>query len=93
MGKVFKPYRAESKSNWGAHMDQGDNISSDKIQLGAILRIADSLERIEQPYLRLLAERERYERWYNEEKVKRRKLERQNAAYRGVINRMKKQKS
>jgi hypothetical protein len=92
MGKVFKPYRTESKSNWGTTIEQESNISSDQIQLGAILRIADSLERIEQPYLRLLAERERYERWYNEEKVKRRKLEKQNAAYRGVINRMKKLK-
>lgn len=85
MAKYFKE---ESRANWYTTKE----MSSDDLKVGALLRMADSLEKMEKPFAQLLSEREQYQRWYNEEKAKRRKMEKQLAAYKGIINRLKKQK-
>jgi hypothetical protein len=83
-------FKEHSKTKW-SKPNHSEYPGDAEVQIGCLQRIADSLENMEQPYLKLISERERYERWYNEEKVKRRKLEKSNAALIGVINRMKKQ--
>ncbi len=57
MGAVkWKDYRQESKKNWGAN--QSVSLNQDQIKTGTMLRIADSLERMEQPYLKLISDLE-----------------------------------
>ena len=47
MSHKFKDYRKESRTNWGTLASPPDKgISMDQINLGAVLRIADSLEEI-----------------------------------------------
>jgi hypothetical protein len=90
MAKVFKAYKEESRTNWGATVESETNINRDQIQLGAILRIADSLERMEQPFIKILEERDYYSRKHQENKAEIRKLKKSNAALKGVINKLKK---
>lgn len=87
-----KSYRKESRSDWGRTLPEGENIETEGIKLGAILRIADSLEKIEQPYLQLLNDVE----WTRDRNKLLRaandRLHKQVAAYKGIIKRMKKKK-
>jgi hypothetical protein len=92
MATVFKEYKEESLGNWGASIDQSQQIGFEQIKLGAILRIADSLENIEKPFKKLLDDADRYERYYRNEVAANKKLSKRIAAYQGIINRMKKQK-
>ena len=83
----FKPYRDESRKNWGTSGPGTLNIQ--QIQTGALLRIADASESMAREYNRLL----------DEARVQRRRaenLDRQNdtlrrrvAALKGVITKMK----
>lgn len=89
---TFKSYREESHRNWGRDLPDGQNITCEETQLGAVLRIADACE--------LMAkDRERMERslsWHKERhdhyRAEAERLARSNAALRGVINRMKRHK-
>jgi hypothetical protein len=92
MAKEFRAYKEESKSNYGAYLEKGCNPNREQIKLGAILRIADSLENIEKPFKKLLDDAQRYEKYYREEVAANKKLSKRIAAYQGIINRMKKQK-
>ena len=83
----FKSYREESRLNYGTE-DEGPMLDSG-IQLGALLRIADSLEKMQRPFTDLLSERKRYEEYYRSGQKRERKLERQIAGLRGAITRMK----
>jgi hypothetical protein len=48
MGKeTFRPYKEESRTNWGSTKPLDQGLTLEQIQLGAILRIADSLESIQ----------------------------------------------
>ena len=87
---MFKGYREHSRTNWGED-DESGNPTLEKINTGAILRIADACE--------LMAkDRDRMEcrlKWLESEHVRQgrliNKLMRSNAALRGIINRMKRQ--
>lgn len=58
METKFKNYRRESRDkNWGTY---DEVLSFDQINTGSLLRIADSLEKIEKPYLQLIEEVEFY---------------------------------
>lgn len=81
-----KYYKAESKKNWYTTCD----ISTEELQLGAIMRIADATEKIAQNYSSLIEERDRYKRWYNEGSEERRRLERRISSLKGVITKIKK---
>ncbi len=83
----FKNYREESRKNWGS--EQEANLSKEQIQTGCMLRIADSLERIEKPYLQLLSELEYYKRRYDEHTEKIKRLQGTNAALKSWITRIK----
>lgn len=47
----FKDYREESRTRWGTH---DEKIDREQLKLGALLRIADSLEKMEKPFDRLI---------------------------------------
>lgn len=61
MGKDFKNYKDESRKNWGTK-EVDKQLTLEQVNTGAILRIADSLERIEQPYLQLINENQYFKR-------------------------------
>ena len=42
----FWSYKEESKKNWGANAPTDPGISDEHLMLGAVLRIADALDRI-----------------------------------------------
>jgi hypothetical protein len=66
MEAEFKNYRSESRdTNWGT---QDKGLSLDQINAGSLLRIADSLERMEEPYLKLHRDLDNFKRWYIQER-------------------------
>lgn len=84
----FKSYREESKKGWGT--DQKTALSDDQLEIGCLLRIADSLEKMEAPFKRLLDDNEYLGRRVKEQNAEIDELKRSNAALRGAITRMKK---
>ena len=87
MNKPFKNYREESKKGWGTVRD--DELSPEQIQLGALLRIADASEKMEQRHTELIADRDRYEAWFQGERRASVTLARQLAAAKGQITKLK----
>ena len=63
------------------------------VKTGALQRIADSLEKMEQPFVILLSEREKYERWWKEERQASERMAKTISSLRGVITRMKKKQN
>lgn len=51
-----KDYRQESKRPWGTTND--GNLTMEQVKFGAMLRIADSLEKMEKPFARLISDAE-----------------------------------
>lgn len=90
MSKVFKSYREESKGNWGTTVEYGVNITTEQLQTGAILRIADATEKVASNYDAMREDRDRYKRWYEDQKDRNAKLWRSNNSLRGAITRFKK---
>jgi len=62
----------------------------ENINLGSLQRIADSLELIARNYGDLITERDRYKKWYQEERGRVARLGRRLSALKGVITKMKK---
>lgn len=83
----FKPYRDETRKNWGCTDRQPDN---DELKLGALLRIADATEVMAREYQRLINERDMYKRQYENARERGYRLERSNAALRGQITKLRK---
>lgn len=85
----WKSYREESKADYGQETVSG-NLCNDQLKLGAMLRIADAVEKIALNYQKLIDERDRYKRWYDDEIKKNEKHWRRQSALRGVITKLKK---
>jgi len=81
-------YREESKRDW--RRSDGCTPDIDQLKFGALQRIADATEAMAKNHVSLMAERDRFERWYNDERKRRERLERRVNALRGVITKMKK---
>jgi len=90
MAEIFKPYRQESKTNWGVYLDEKTPICREQIQLGAILRIADATEKMAENYGVLIRERDRLKKdiQYQDDKIK--IFHHRIAGLKGYIKRMKK---
>jgi hypothetical protein len=71
-----------------ATLDAKPNLQ--EIQTGCLQRIADATELMAGNYQNLLNERDKYLRWYEEEKAQTARLLHQIAGLRGTITRMKK---
>ena len=77
-------FRGSSKQEWTS------NTSVEHINAGSLQRIADACELMASNYLRLQNDLDLNRRWHREEQSLRRKRDRQIAALRGVITRLKK---
>lgn len=64
--------------------------NSDSIKLGALQRIADATEMMAKNHVRLVADRDMYEKMYRQQVATTERLSRQVSALRGVITRLKK---
>lgn len=89
----FKNYKRESRDKeWGT--DTEGSLNRDQLQLGALLRIADSLEKMERPYSALLREVQQLwedvEDWRQRYRKETEHLRHQNAGLKATITRMKK---
>jgi hypothetical protein len=79
-------YKVQSRLEWSRETSQ---LTTEEIQLGAVLRIADATESMAANYTRLQDELDRYKRWYAEEKNAGKRLSQSNASLRGHLGRMK----
>lgn len=84
-------YRKASRSSWGKPAVE-IHVTKEDLTLGAMLRIADAAEKMAVNHIQLTNDRDMYQRLYQEQWQRRKKLERSNAALRGVIKRMKQRK-
>lgn len=79
--------RVKSKQEFAL---RGPKIQTDELRNGCLQRIADATEAMAVHYERLIIDRDRYRRWYQDEQRKRKSRDRSNAALRGVITKLKK---
>lgn len=90
MEKIFRRFKEASKAtDWGTELSPDEHLSIDQIRLGTELRIADATELMAQNHQQLTEERDRYKRWYEEEKRTTEKLARRIAGKQGYITRLK----
>jgi hypothetical protein len=83
-------YRSESRKDYGrARNSLESGVTFEEVNAGSLMRIADATELMARNHAELLAERDRYQRWYNEEVVRREQRDRTIRGLRGVITRMK----
>lgn len=90
MAKIWKDYRKESRSGWGAEIEENQIVDRDSIKLGALLRIADAAELMAKYLQQLINERDQYKRYYEEKRESCNRMGRRISALQGVITRMKK---
>ena len=83
---MWNDYKDQSKLVWGRSLSENEYLTIEEINTGCLLRIADSLEQIEQPYKDLLQDIEYYKEFEQENK----KLKRTIAGLKGHINKLKK---
>lgn len=82
---TFRSYREESRSDWGARDEGG--FSLDQVNTGALLRIADAVEKMAESYDTMRRDRDV---WKERALFARRRLDterRRTAALRGWIRR------
>lgn len=86
---VFKSYREESRTNWGATVPEATKPDRDQLQLGCMLRIADAAEAMAKNFVQLQNEL----KWANERNQRNKssieKLQRQVNAYKGIVKKLK----
>lgn len=85
----FKPYREESRKNYGTAVAEGAAISLEQLQVGALMRIADATENMAQRHTELISQRDYWEREARDLRKECARLRRSNSALRGVVKRLK----
>lgn len=80
-------FKDGSKKNWIGHTKK---LTENEIKVGCLQRIADSLEKMELPYLRLLDDVAHLKEKHRERNAAIDHLNRRIASLQGVITRMKK---
>ena len=83
---MLRSYQDESRRNWGVETEP----SNDQLQLGCLQRIANAQEQMAKPFVALLEDVASVRRSYKERGEIIDRLDRSNAALRGVITKMKK---
>ena len=82
--------REASRRDWSAGTDEL-NPSVDQANEGSLQRIADACELMAKNHKMLTEDRNMYERWYREATALVKKRDKQIAAYKGIIKRLKAQ--
>lgn len=90
MAKVFKSYRQESRDNYGATLDDNENLTTEQLGLGALLRIADACEAMAKNHVKLQEDYNYMRKWRDEYHELSEKQARQIRALKGVITKLKK---
>jgi hypothetical protein len=88
-----KSYKGESRKEWvKLTLTESECLNHSDLQLGAILRIADAIEKMAQRHIDLI-DRAEYLKGYNDRLIKSNEtLTRSNNALRGIIKSKKKAK-
>lgn len=71
------------------YVTNNDKPTMDEIQLGVSQRMADSLERMEKPYLKLIDDLEWYRKRYRDQRDEIKTLNNRISALKGVVTRYK----
>jgi len=79
-----KSLRNISRNNYN---HSGDNPDREELKIGALLRIADATEVMSKNYSDLIRERDRYKKWYQNQREKNERLEKTIAGQKGWITR------
>lgn len=82
---AWKSYKDESRVDWGT----GNIMTIEQINTGALLRIADAVEKMAQNYDGLIRDRDYYKRESRERGLTIDRLKKSNAALRGHLKRRK----
>lgn len=90
---TFKRYKEGSRADWGAEIPDGQILTRDQIELGAILRIADASEFMARNHDQLIRERDRAREDARNAWNRVEALRRSNAALRGHLNRKRRSKA
>lgn len=88
MEKNFISYKKDSRKDWGTEKE-GEGLTMDQIRTGALLRIADSLENIEEPYKKLIQQNEWLSRRHKVLRAENERLRNSNAGYKSWVTRLK----
>jgi len=86
---AFKNYRDESRKIWGNQFAEGENLSLEQINTGAILRIADATEKMVAKYTQMERDLECYKLEYKKLRSDIEKLNRSKSALSGHLKRIK----
>lgn len=84
-------YRAESRKEYGRETDTG-NLGNEDLTVGCLMRIADATEVMARRYQDLIDDRDRYKRWYEEERATLHLTIRRLNATKGVVTKLRKQR-
>lgn len=84
-----KFYRAESRYDWYAY--QVSELSDDQLKVGAILRIADAVEKMAIRHTQLIDDNTRYKADIQDWVLINRRKDRQIASLRGQVTKLKRQ--
>lgn len=81
-------YREESLKDWGVILEKDEKITDSRLQLGAILRIADASEVMAKNHIKLQRDLDYYKRLAEDRAKSNEFLRRSNAALRGHLTRL-----
>ena len=84
---MSRNYKEESRKSWGPTNERPVLIGD--IQIGCLQRIADATELMAKNHKNLIEEKERFERWYKDERAQRESLERSIIAHKANCTRLK----
>ncbi|MFH1739000.1 MAG: hypothetical protein ABIH23_08325 [bacterium] len=90
MGTQWHSWKEQSKRDWGQQVLDEEALPDEQIKIGAILRIADALEKMSEPYLQLLRRLEIKQKSGETQYEEIKYLDRRIAALKGVITKLKK---
>lgn len=84
-------YKEASKVNWNAtDVKEGEYLGHERTKLGCLMRIADAVEGMSGSYAAIISDRDMYKERSERYFERTQRIERSNAALRGVITKMKK---
>lgn len=81
-------HREAAKRTWTTN---GDGATTEEIKVGALLRIADSTEKLCMSRVALETDRDMYKRWWKEEQQRTALLKRRLAGLKGYVARLKRE--
>lgn len=88
---AVKNFKQESRKDWGKQTSsESEQLTAFDLQLGAIFRIADAIEKMAQRHTDLIRRNEYLDGYVKLLELSRRTKDRQINALRGHLNRMKK---